>query len=124
MRYQHFSIVSSKEAFSIRLSYILQHLNKTETQRSIAEYCGVSTSTISAICNEHVQCVSLNTLMKIADKLKLNYEVVFKGNRGKVSNFVTVESAVDYMKLGKLNPVRKNVMKGNSPAFKGRVATH
>lgn len=114
MRFQHRSITSSKEAFSVRLSYILQHLNKTETQRSIAEYCKVSVSTISAICNERVQWVSLNTLMKIADKLKLNYEVTFQGTRGKTAHSVTVESAIDYIQLSKITSVKKSILKNTS----------
>lgn len=118
MRYIHTAIESSKQAFVVRLSFILSHLNAKITQRELAIMTGVSPSTISCLKNNRHDRVSINSVLRVADALKLEYTVSIVSRNGKSKSEVVVESAVAYM-------ARSSVIQNQGRGFGDRIqVTH
>lgn len=102
MRYHHTATRSAKETFLIHLSYILTELNRKTTQRELAQLCQVSVSTLGAVKNGRSKNVSFETMLRIADAVRLTYQVVLSSKHGKSKFTVTCESGVEYMKNSRL----------------------
>lgn len=98
MRYHHKATRAAKETFLNHLSFILVKLNHKTTQRELALLCRVSPSTISAVKNGNGKHVAFETLLRIADAVRLTYTVTLSSKHGKSRFTVTCESGVDYMK--------------------------
>jgi len=105
MRKHHPAVHSAKETFLIHLSYILTDLNKQVTQREIAKLCQVSYSTLNAVKNGHGKNVSLETMLRIADAIRLSYTLTLTSRLGKPRYTVVAESGYQYMK----SPHRINI---------------
>ncbi|MCT7476010.1 hypothetical protein N5V81_13585 [Escherichia coli] len=81
MRFKHQTVVLAKKAFLVRLSYIITRV--TAKRRYAERHCVISrllTVTISAIKNEREKAVTIETLMRVADTLRLNYEIVYRSS--------------------------------------------
>lgn len=102
MRYQHSATRSAKETFLIHLSYILAELNRKTTQRELAQLCQVSVSTLGAVKNGRGKNVSFETMLRIADAIRLTYQVILSSKHGKSRFTVTCESGVEYMKSSRI----------------------
>lgn len=98
MRYHHHATRAAKETFVNHLSFILTALNRKTTQRELAQLCQVSVSTLCAVKNGHGKHVSFETMLRIADAVRLTYQVVLSSKHGKSRYTVTCESGVEYMK--------------------------
>lgn len=98
MRYKHEATRKAKETFVNHLSFILGQLNRKTTQRELAILCRVSTSTICAVKNGHGKHVTFETLMRIADAVRLTYTVTLSSKLGKARYDVQTESGVEYMR--------------------------
>lgn len=98
MRFKHQAVLLAKKAFLVRLSYIITRVTaKDVTQKDIALLVGCSPSQISAIKNEREKAVTIETLMRVADTLRLNYEIVYRSINGKCRHSFKIESCIDYM---------------------------
>ncbi|ANZ50546.1 putative transcriptional regulator [Erwinia phage vB_EamM_Stratton] len=103
-RFKHESMHIVKMKFLVRLSFIIKRITEVDiTQKELAEFIGCSASQISAVKNERERAVTVETLMRIADALKLTYSIELRSFNGKVTEAFRLESAVDYMKE---NPIR------------------
>lgn len=109
-RYRNPALHAAKETFVNHISYILANLNVKTTQREIAMLCGVSVSAICAVKNGHGQHTSLDTLMKIARALRLDYTITLTGKLGKERQTVQVESGSDYIKAKRVAVNDKGVI--------------
>lgn len=99
MRFKHEAVVLAKKAFLVRLSFIIKRVTELDvTQKDIAALVGCSASQISAVKNEREKAVTIETLMRIADALRLTYTIEYRSINGKVSQHFKMESGVDYMK--------------------------
>ncbi|ANZ48131.1 HTH DNA binding protein [Erwinia phage vB_EamM_Asesino] len=103
-RFKHESVHLVKMKFLVRLSFIIKRITEVDiTQKELAEFIGCSASQISAVKNEREKAVTVQTLMRIADALKLTYSIELRSFNGKVTENFRLESAVEYMKE---NPIR------------------
>ncbi|AFQ96571.1 HTH DNA binding protein [Erwinia phage phiEaH2] len=103
-RFKHESMHIVKMKFLVRLSFIIKRITEVDiTQKELAEFIGCSASQISAVKNERERAVTVETLMRIADALKLTYSIELRSFNGKVTEAFRLESAVEYMKE---NPIR------------------
>ncbi|HHS7556248.1 TPA: helix-turn-helix domain-containing protein [Salmonella enterica] len=99
MRFKHSAVVLAKKAFLVRLSFIIKRITEIDvTQKEIAQLVGCSASQISAIKNEREKNVTIETLMRVADVLRLTYTVEYQSRNGKCKYIFKMESGVDYMK--------------------------
>lgn len=102
MRYHHAATRAAKETFMIHLSYILTELNRKTTQRELATLCKVSVSTLSAVKNANGKHVSFETMLRIADAVRLTYSITLTSKLGKARYTVQSESGVEYMKCSRV----------------------
>ncbi|QVW28620.1 putative transcriptional regulator [Erwinia phage pEa_SNUABM_8] len=102
MRYQHVATRAAKETFMTHLSFIIEELNTKTTQRELAQLCQVSVSTIGAIKNGHSKNVSFETILRVADAIRLTYEVVLSSKFGKARYTVKCEAGYEYMKAARV----------------------
>lgn len=110
MAYNHNSIVLAKRKFGLHLSYVVCHLTtKDITQRELAQLAKVSQPVISSIKNERVERLSLPIMMKVADAIRLKYQISFNSVKGRCSVTVHVESALDYVANTSIKRTKKNV---------------
>lgn len=108
MAYNHNSIVLAKRKFGLHLSYVIRHLTaKDITQRELAQLAKVSQSVISSIKNDHSERLSLPIMMKVADAIRLKYQITFNSVKGRCSVTVHVESALATTQIRPLNVQRK-----------------
>lgn len=98
MRYKHEATRKAKETFVNHLSFIIGQLNRKTTQRELAMLCRVSVSTLCAVKNGNGRFVSFETLLRIADALRLTYTVTLSSKLGKARYDVQTESGVEYMR--------------------------
>ncbi|ANZ48679.1 HTH DNA binding protein [Erwinia phage vB_EamM_ChrisDB] len=102
MRYQHTATRAAKETFLNHLSFIIEELNVKTTQRELAMLCQVSVSTIGAIKNGRGKNVSFETILRVADAIRLSYQVTLTSKFGKSTYSVTCEAGYDYMKTARV----------------------
>lgn len=109
---KHYSEVTAKAVFIVRLSHIVNKINKQITQLSIAKFCGVSPTAISNIQHARTKLVSLDMAIKVADKLGVEFIITRQRKRGfdeKVHTVVTLQPHatykvdIDYI-VGKIRP--------------------
>ncbi|QVW55097.1 hypothetical protein pEaSNUABM29_00053 [Erwinia phage pEa_SNUABM_29] len=110
MRFKHSAVVLAKKAFLVRLSFIIKRITEIDvTQKEIAQLVGCSASQISAIKNEREHAVTIETLMRVADTLRLAYVVEYSSRNGKCKHAFRIEAAVEYMKDC---PIRQHETRG------------
>ncbi|ECJ0642703.1 helix-turn-helix domain-containing protein [Salmonella enterica] len=110
MAYNHNSIVLAKRKFGLHLSYVIRHLTaKDITQRELAQLAKVSQPVISSIKNDRSERLSLPIMMKVADAIRLKYQITFNSVKGRCSVTVHVESALDYVANTSLKRTAKNI---------------
>lgn len=116
-RFVHTSTHTTKSALILQLSYILVMYNSAKiTLKELSEKTGVSASTLSRIKNGYEGGHSLDSVLRLADAIDLEYRVVTERVDGVTTNHTYVEPATDYCKRKGLavvpvNRVPKAVLK-------------
>jgi len=83
----------------MQLSYILVMYNSVKiTLKELSAKTGVNASTLSRIKNGHESGHSLDSVLRLADALDLEYRVVTERVDGVTTNHTYVEPGVDYCK--------------------------
>jgi len=96
-RFVHTSTHDSKVSLVFQLSYILSAYSSAKTTlKELSVRTGVSASALSRIKNGHETGYTLDTVLRVADKLDLEYRLVTERVGGITTHHTYVEPAVDY----------------------------
>lgn len=96
-RYVHTSTHDAKTALVFQLSYILAAYNEAKTTlKELSKRTGVSASTLSHIKNGRPVGYTLDTVLRVADALDLEYRLVTERINGETVHHTYTEPAVAY----------------------------
>lgn len=120
-RFVHTSTHDIKNSLIFQLSYILiAYSDANRTQAELSKLTGVSVSAISRIKNSRQGGASLDTVLRLADGLDLEYRSVTERVDGRTTHHTYCEQAVEYCKRKGLPiPYRPN----RSPTNQRRTVT-
>lgn len=104
-RFVHTSTHDTKASLVMQLSYILVMYNNAKvTLKELSELTGVNVNTLSRIKNAREGGYSLDSVLRLADGLDLDYRIVTERMAGVTTNHTFVEPAIDYCKRKGVSP--------------------